>query len=62
MRVYLLLLGVLAKSPNEPITCLVSTLLKQAAYQTHPHRIISNRCRKNTVVSADDGLIVAPNM
>jgi len=37
MQVYLLLLGVLANSPKEPITCPVSTLLKQAAYQTVIH-------------------------
>ena len=28
----------------------------------HPHRITSTKCRKNTVVSPDDGHIVARNM
>ena len=29
---------------------------------SHPHRITSTKCRKNTVVSPDDGPIVARNM
>ena len=29
---------------------------------SHPHRITSTKCRKNTVVSSDDGHIVARNM
>jgi len=29
---------------------------------SHPHRITSTKCCKNTVVSPDDGLIVARNM
>jgi len=28
----------------------------------HPHRITSNKCRINTVVSPDDGHIVSRNM
>jgi len=28
----------------------------------HPHRITSAKCRKNTVVSPDDGPIVARNI
>ena len=30
--------------------------------ESHPHRITSTKCRKNTVVSPDDGPIVARNM
>jgi len=29
---------------------------------SHPHRITSTKCRKNTVVSPDDGPIVARNV
>jgi len=29
---------------------------------SHPHRITSTKCLKNTVVSPDDGHIVAGNM
>ena len=29
---------------------------------SHPHRITSTKCRKNTVVSSDDGHIFARNM
>jgi hypothetical protein len=29
---------------------------------SHPYRITSTKCRKNTVVSPDDGHIVARNM
>jgi hypothetical protein len=29
---------------------------------SHPHRITSNECRMNTVVSPDDGPVVARNM
>jgi len=32
------------------------------AYQSHSHRIKSAKCRINTVVSPDDGHIVAQNM
>jgi len=28
----------------------------------HPHRVTNNRCRTDTVISADDGHIVAQNM
>jgi hypothetical protein len=30
--------------------------------ESHPHRITSNKCRINTVVSLDDGYIVTRNM
>jgi len=29
---------------------------------SHPHRITSTKCRKNTIVSPDDGHTVARNM
>ena len=32
------------------------------AYHSHPHRIISTKCRINAVVSPDDGHIVTRNM
>jgi len=30
-------------------------------HTSHPHRLTSTKCRKNTVVSLDDGHIVARN-
>jgi hypothetical protein len=32
------------------------------AYDSHPHRVTNTKCRIDTVISPDDGLIIARNM
>ena len=42
--------------------CLVCRSICSCIPDSHPHRITSTKCRINTVVSPDDGHIVAQNM
>jgi len=42
--------------------CLVLRSICSCIPDSHPHIITSTKCRKNTVVSSDDGHIVARNM
>jgi len=42
--------------------CLVCRSICSCIPDSHPHRITSTKCRTNTVVSPDDGPIVARNM
>jgi len=41
---------------------LVRRSIRSCVPDSHPHRITSTKCRINTVVSPDDGPIVARNM
>jgi len=41
---------------------LVINSISPCVPDSHPHRITSTKCRTNTVVSPDDGHIVARNM
>jgi len=42
--------------------CLVCRSICSCIPDSHPHRTTSTKCRRNTVVSPDDGSIVARNM
>jgi len=44
------------------VFCLVRRSICSCIPDSHPHRITSTKCRINTVVSPDDGRIVARNM
>jgi len=42
--------------------CLVSRLEQTCIPDSHPHRVTNTKCRIGTVISPDDGNIVARNM
>ena len=46
---------------DDCLVCRVECFILPCIPHSHPHRITSTKCRKNTVVSPDDGPVVARN-